>query len=336
MQSATSHAISLLGFLLFFVVATAFSCGKEEFDGLDLKPELSTLDTVAVIVDLASDPKQKSEDLDGMLSFVSFAELGYQHQSAAVYGDYLFLVSGGRGEIRLFDMARRSPLFTLTLKRESNRTYHCNQSTFGIEKYNPEDYFPLLYISQRSRMEKRCFTEVFRIIPLFNEDSTTFLAFRAELVQEIFFPPMSKENSLGNVNCVIDSKAGKMYTYSRNNNSKDANYTQCKISCFAIPDIHQQEIFLEDSDIESAFMIDTKATNMQGGCIVNGRLYIGQGYPSAKYVYLNVVDLQKKRLVKRYDLLAKGIDWEPEGCFFYDGNVMLSYTDAISRIIEVE
>ena len=51
-------------------------------------------------------------------------------------------------------------------------------------------------------------------------------------------------------------------------------------------------------------------------------------------MYLNVVDLREERLVKRYDLLAQGVDWEPEGCFYYDGNVMLAHTDAICRIEE--
>ena len=83
-------------------------------------------------------------------------------------------------------------------------------------------------------------------------------------------------------------------------------------------------------------MIDVKAFNMQGGCIVNNRLYIGQGYPAAKDVFFNVVDLREERLVKRYDLMANGVDWEPEGCFFYDGSVMLSHTDAICRVEEKE
>ena len=139
---------------------------------------------------------------------------------------------------------------------------------------------------------------------------------------------------MGNVNIVVDAKTGWMYTYSRNNNENDGNYKLCTISRFAIPDIHQREVLLEDSDIESSFMIDVSAVNMQGGCIVNGRLYIGQGYPYAKYVYLNVVDLREERLVKRYDLLANGVDWEPEGCFYYDGSVMLAHTGAICRIEE--
>ena len=139
---------------------------------------------------------------------------------------------------------------------------------------------------------------------------------------------------MGNVNCVIDAKSGWMYTYSRNNNPDDSNYSQCVISRFPIPDIHQQRVVLDDSDINTSFMIDVEATNMQGGCIVDGRLYIGQGSPNFNYVYLNVVDLQQERLVKRYDLLSRGVDWEPEGCFYYDGSVMLSYTKGISKIIE--
>ena len=140
---------------------------------------------------------------------------------------------------------------------------------------------------------------------------------------------------MGNVNCVIDPVTGKMYTYSRNNAAQDDNYQRCKISRFSVPDIYQRTVVLEDADIESSFLIDTKAVNMQGGCIVDGRLYIGQGYPPLE-IFLNVVDLQEETLVRRYNLVNRGVNWEPEGCFFYDGNVMLAYTAGISRIIEEE
>lgn len=338
MRSVIFHIASLFSPLLALFVATAFSCDKAEYDMLEpkLEPESSSPDTVAIYVKPSEDPKMEPVDLGGKVTVTPYADLGYLHQSAAVYGDYAFFVRIGRTAIRLFDMTRKTRIYTLSMGDRNHTVYHCNQSTFGVDKYAPEDYFPLLYISQRSRSEQRCFTEVFRIIPLFSADSTALLAFRTELIQEIFFPPMSKENSMGNVNCAIDAKTGWMYTYSRNNYAVDGNYRQCKISRFAIPDIHQRQVLLEDSDIESSFMIDVSAVNMQGGCIVDGRLYIGQGYPAAQYVYLNVVDLREERLVKRYDLLANGVDWEPEGCFFYDGSVMLSHKDAISRIEEVE
>lgn len=333
------HSIPLIGVMVSLLEISAISCVKEGFPMLELEPEKFAfeVDTATVSMRPADDPKSNPVNLEGRITVTTYAELGYKHQSAAVYGDYAFFVRDGRYGIRLVDMVRKTQLYTLRLKGESQTMiYHCNQSTFGTERYAPDDYFPLLYISQRPRSERRCFTEVFRIIPLFNVDSTALIAFRIELVQEIFFPSMSKENSMGNVNCVIDAKTGWMYTYSRNNNAGDANYEQCKISRFAIPDVHQREVFLEDSDIEHSFMIDVEAVNMQGGCIVNDRLYIGQGYPYVNYVYLNVVDLRKEKLVKRYDLLDRGVDWEPEGCFYYDGSVMLAHTDAICRIEEEE
>lgn len=335
MRNVFSHFL-LIGFSIF--LGGTVSCAKDDMDG-----GLSILDgdgfipdTAAVYVRPADDPRLEPVNLDGNIAVVPFVDFEFTHQSAAVYGDYAFFVRGGRSMIRMYDMAGKRTVYSFSLKGENSGTYHCNQSSFGVDRYEPTDYFPLLYVSQRAPSENRCLTEVFRIIPLFNADSTAFLAFRAELVQEIHFPKMSMENSLGNVNCVIDSATGWMYTYSRNNNGNDSNYGQCKITRFAIPDIHQQEVFLEDADILSSFMIDAKAGNMQGGCIVDGRLYIGQGYPYANYVYLNVVNLREERLVKRYDLLARGIDWEPEGCFYYDGSMMLSYKTGISRIIEEE
>lgn len=329
--------LCLLAVLLLFMGGLV-SCAKDDLDsGLPIvDAEGFFPDTMSVFVRPGDDPKQEKPVLDGNLTILPFAELSYNHQSAAVHGDYAFLVMNRRQGIRLYDLVRKRAVYTLRMTAENTNVYHCNQSTFGTEKYDTTDFFPLLYVSQRAPSENRCLTEVFRMIPLFNSDSTALLAFRSELVQEIHFPRMSKENSLGNVNCVIDPQTGWMYTYSRNNNSADSNYGQCKISRFAIPDIHQREVYLEDADILSSFMIDAKAGNMQGGCIVNGRLYIGQGYPYANYVYLNVVDLREERLVKRYDLLAKGVDWEPEGCFYYDGNVMLTHTKGICRIIEEE
>ena len=321
--------LRLLPFLCFFV-STA-SCSKQDYlfvESIDV-----VTDTTIVYVYPDSDSSRNPHDLGGTVTVTPYAELAYKHQSAAVYGDYALFVKEGRGGIRLYDMVKKNKVYSFSLKGEDRSVYHSNQSTFGIEKYESSDCFPLFYISQRTRSEKRCFTEVFRIIPLFNSDSL-LLAFRAEKVQEIFFPQMSKENSMGNVNCVIDPQTGKMYTYSRNNDLADDNYRLCKISRFAIPDVHQPEVYLEDSDIETSFMIDAEAVNMQGGCIVDGRLYIAQGYPLAKYVYLNVVDLSQEKLIKRYDLLDNGVDWEPQGCFYYDGSIMLSHVDGICRIEE--
>ena len=135
---------------------------------------------------------------------------------------------------------------------------------------------------------------------------------------------MSALNSLGNANCVIDKDKRIMYTYSRNNNIVDPNYGSCKISCFDIPDIKMDTVYLNGGDIKESYFLNCSAIYMQGGCIEGGFLYIGQGYKDAGFIYLNVIDLEKKKLDMRIDLLGKNIRWEPEGCFYYNGKVMLS------------
>lgn len=342
MRLASFHLVSLVGIALNLLFCSS-SCEKDApFVPEQAEVSADTTDVVAIQVVPKDTTSNGADDNPSTgptteptlaLTVSEYAPLNYEHQSAAVYGDYAFVVRGGVLQILMYDMVRKKKVYSLTQKSDRKADiYHSNQSCFGIQKYDPEDMFPVLYVSQRSKGEGRCFTEVYRIIPLFNADRSEMIAFRVELVQEIFFPKMTRENSMGNVNCVIDRTNGAMYTYSRNNNTEDANYGQCKISQFVVPDVHTGKVVLEDSDIRMSFMIDARASNMQGGCIVDDVLYIGQGYPYANYVYLNVVDLKKKKLVQRFDLLAIGARFEPEGCFFYDGSVMLCHTAAISRM----
>lgn len=276
--------------------------------------------------------EESQGNIDDIISISNYASLGFSHQSAAAYDDYAFFISNGRSKICLFNLIKKEIVFTLHLKGEDGSIYHCNQSTFGVEKYDPLDPFPLLYVSQRSKTDNRCFIEVFRIILVYDEQASDYKSFSIEHVQTILLPSMSRSNSLGNANCSIDAANGFMYTYSRNNNSFDKNYKQCKISKFYIPDIHKSEVRLEDADIIESFMIDTQAVNMQGGCIHDGMLYIGQGYAAAGYIYLNKIDLKRHELVTRYDLKQYEVSWEPEGCFYYDGSIMLAHTIAICRI----
>lgn len=275
------------------------------------------------------------------ISISLFADNSYKNQSAAVYGDYMFLVTKGRGRIYIYNLKEKSLVYTIKLPASSeydylgSDLYHSNQASFGIDFYAYDDPFPLLYISQRARSDLRCFVEVFRIVPVLNESGDGYKSIDAQLVQTVFFPAMTQDNSLGNVNCVIDSEKRLMYTYSRNNNKEEDNYGECKVSCFNIPPIGQNYVYLEDRDILSSFMLGCSAVNMQGGCIKDGVLYIGQGYKSAGYIYLNVVDLYNNSLLGRIDLLNQGVKWEPEGCFYYHGKVMIAADNNIWEISNI-
>lgn len=305
-----------------------FSCSRDDI--YDFELELALSDTLSYME--IDNPPYNDWSLSSNISISQFAPLGFSHQSAARYGHYVFFVTKGRSRIGLFCLAEKRMLYTLDLEGAGENTYHCNQCSFGLETFEEMDFFPLLYISQRAKTGGRCFIEAYRVFFSNNDSLSEFESFNVELVQTIYLPKMTYDNSMGNVNCVIDASSQTMYTYSRNNNTLEDNYGQCKISQFAIPDIHLETVVLNDEDIISSFFIDTSAINMQGGCIQDRMLYIGQGYWSAGYIYLNIIDLDKEKIVRRFDLREYKISWEPEGCFFYDGCVMLAHTAGICRI----
>lgn len=258
-----------------------------------------------------------------------YANNSRNHQSSASFQDYLILITQSRKVLNLYNLRKKELLYSLVMEPAVDYSYtgsdlyHCNQACFGVDYYLPGDFFPVLYISQRARSDLRCFVECFRVIPLRSNSASDYTQFKVQLVQTIYFPSLTCENSLGNVNCVIDHDNRLMYTYSRNNNNKEKNYGLCKISCFNIPNLDKTEVYLEDSDIIDSFQLDCSAINMQGGCIKDELLYIGQGYKVAG-IYLNIVDIRKRCLHSRIDLLSMGIEWEPEGCFIYDGSLMVS------------
>ena len=280
------------------------------------------------------DPSSAQQVIDGthVVNVIKYASNSRSHQSSASYYDYLFLITQSRKNIYLYNLRSKEMLCTMQMDEGVGNSstggdlYHSNQATFGVDFYNSLDPFPLLYISQRAKEDLRCFVECYRILPFSANPESDYSSISAQLVQTIHFPKMTKENSLGNVNCVIDQDKRLMYTYSRNNNNHDKNYGICKISCFGIPNLDKSEVFLEDSDIIDSYQIDCSAINMQGGCIKDGLLYIGQGYKS-EGIYMNVVDLSLRSLRCRIDLLKTGIEWEPEGCFVYEDRIMVSSND---------
>ena len=188
-------------------------------------------------------------------------------------------------------------------------------------------------MSQHAKEDMRYFVEGYRILPEWDAARHDYGAFTVELVQTIYFPAMSDENALGNINMVIDHEERKMYTYSRNNNANRPNSGKCIITCFDVPDVSAETIYLDDSDIRDAFYLDCSAANMQGGCIRNGMLYIAQGAKRVGYIYMNILDLRERQLTARLDLLKAGFSLEPEGCFLYKNDIFFGAETYLYQLI---
>lgn len=285
--------------------------------------------------------KEKKNALNGITEVTSFdkiAENGIGHQSAANYGKYLFMVQDKLAGITLYDLEQKKPLFHLTLPPHEepnfsgNLLYHCNNSNFGVEFYDKNDMFPLLYISQRQVPEgKRGLVTVFRILPHFNQ-AQEIDSFAIEQVQAIYLPGMTSENRLGTPNVTIDKAKKDIVTYSRYNNKKSEHNQIGRITRMKLPTLRnangeiQKAVYLNDEDISDAFSTEWKMTNAQGGFVHGNLLVIGQGFPTKKHTPINihVIDLKKHKVVGTTNIYAMGFKDEPEGVFLYNGKVMIS------------
>ena len=270
-----------------------------------------------------------AQDSNGSL-FTLYAKNGMGAQSGDSYGDYLVTVSKLEKKFGLYNLKRKKLCYVhqrepkLEIVDESD-VYHANNSSFGIQRYVELDPFPMLYVSNRCNDAGRGVLDVFRIVPLKSEGSIDYDSLLVQQVQTIYFPVATDENALGSPWTAIDKENNCMYTYSRNNRSKAKNRGICRISKFRIPAVGEgSEVYLNDEDIIDNYEVDFKAPVSQGACIHHGKMYIAQGTSPKKFLWLRVIDLKQRRLVDNYDLKEAGFTNEPEGCYIYRNQLMLS------------
>ena len=268
------------------------------------------------------------------------ASNGAAGQSAALYDKYLFIVKDKFTNVILYDMDTKAQVYNLSTG-VSVDTWHCNQSSFGAEKYDENDLFPVLYVSMRPDSgSTRCVINVYRIIPTLTDDAIT--SFSMTLVQTISLPAMTEQNGLGLANATIDIERGWMWTYSRNTTNGQSTSGLATFTRFAIPALFDgggnaiTAVTLEDSDIKDSFMEAWPIYDNQGAFIHNGKMYMMRGVPNTDHICeCNVIDLYFKRTrVSRVDLYENGTRSEPEGCFYYDNTVCYTVNGAgIYRIV---
>lgn len=277
--------------------------------------------------------ESSAQEIVDRVGFSFYVKKAVSAQSAACYGDYLIFVSKQVSKMTLYNMRSKKVLYRLNLDpkaemRGKTDVYHANNSSFSTKKYDERDPFPLLYVSHRENNMKRGVMDVYRILPIRNTGNADYDSMAVEQVQTIYYPVMTDKNALGSPWTAIDQDHDFMYTYSRNNRSKAPNQGRCRLSKFFIPEIktsRPDSVFLNDSDILESRDLGFNAVLSQGACIYHGKLYIAQGVPQKTgAVYMRVVDLEKGNLVRTYNLHNAGFNEEPEGCFIYNGKLMVA------------
>ena len=232
---------------------------------------------------------------------------GTTRQGATIYGRYLFLAYNKNPMISVYDFPEKKHLANMVFTAVD--TYHCNNINFGTQKYDPDDAFPLLYVSMENIAEHKCL--VYRI----QESSGSWTA---TLVQTITYPDPATVGAYY-PNCILDNDNGVMYITSYTTNSYWASAgNNLRICKYTIPLLSQGDVTLNYADKLDEFLLPSM-TATQGAYVFKGKIIEVFGFTGS--AFLAQIDPEQKKVVTKISLDDIGLAEEPESVFMYNGDV---------------
>ena len=217
-------------------------------------------------------------------------------QGFAIYGRYAFSVHD-KGQCVIIDLKRRK--FVNTFILEGN-TGHCNNASFGVERYNRDSKFPLLYVTE-CRGERVCYVNDITL------DG-------AQMVQRIIYD--GKDIS-GPADWAVDRRNRLIYLYCTIDGTRTLKW-------FALPRLADSdtsgEVHLREEDTLGSIAAGEIAIP-QGSLIHRHRAYLPDGIPP-RPTRLHITDMQGDESTT-IDLSHLGL--EPEGVAVRRGWLYVSF-----------
>ena len=206
-------------------------------------------------------------------------------QGFAIHGRYGFSMHD-KGQCVIIDMRRRE--FVSTYVMEGN-TGHCNNASFGVERYSSSSEFPLLYVTE-CRGERACYV-----------NDVTLEGSR--LVQTIYY---DGDEITGPADWAVDARTGRIYLYCTIG-------TLRWLKAFPLPALADSdargEVHLKPSDA-IASMPAGEITIPQGSHIYGRYIFLPEGIPP-RPTRLHTTDIVTAQTLAPIDLSDLGL--EPEG-----------------------
>lgn len=238
-------------------------------------------------------------------------------QGAACYDDYLFQFTAQNASkdihgVIIANLKQKKEISYIDLGYDIN--CHNSHASFGIERYDEKDPFPLLYVSENYAPNSYYKIHVYRVIC----DKKTTLPVGLQLVQYINMPELSYLDNMQYPHCVVDVLNNAMWIEGYSSDSKKILYRQFNLPPFRA----EREIELY-RNIKDAFEIDKNHSTDQSICIYKNYLYQIVGFINdAKLI---VINLQTKEVEKIIAFNEYNIRDEPEGIFVWDNKLCVSF-----------
>lgn len=247
-----------------------------------------------------------------------------QAQGGACYGDYFIQGYKTNEFITIYNLKDKLCLATLSIPAPPpSSMIHANTLNFGRQKYDENDYFPLLYVSSGYVTNNVSYIYVYRLLM----DSEKDTDFSISLVQTISLTGFDSwtEGIIDAENSFLWVKYEKtgVYGYAR----------------YELPTTSTTEVVINYEDYLQNFILNKKPVDSsnQGHLFVNNRILLVSGIPKKEpivaFISINTLTEQHELILdlSKVGLHNNNVDnyFEPESLIFYDGQLMICYRKAI-------
>lgn len=235
-------------------------------------------------------------------------------------GDYFFQFVKDNTAVRVYDLNSKTLVQTIKITKSLKgfvANCHCNSVNFGTEYYDPEDVFPLIYVSTGYASGGYTGSMVYRITL---DDGT----FSITLVQTIKFP-------------VDDSSwtefiPGEEYGY--------LCYTSERVIYkVPMPKLKDGDVIISRDDAVDTYQFTPQPEWMstsrnQDRMLYQGKLLVISGVPRAEASVFMVLNLETRERERIIDFTDIGLTTESESLFLWRGDICVAFVDKIVRLID--
>lgn len=240
-------------------------------------------------------------------------------QGGDSWGDYFFQFTANNTSVRVYDLSTRALVQTIKITSSLKgfvSNCHCNSVNFGTEYYDPNDLFPLIYVSTGYASGGYTGALVYRITL---HNGTFFVT----LVQTIRFPV---DKSSWTEFIPGDQFAYLCYTSER------------VIFKVPMPKLKDGDIILSRDDAVDTYQFSPQPDWMstsrnQDRLFYQGRIYVISGVPqSGEASVLFILNLETQERERIIDFKKNGLTKEPESIFIWQGNICVAFIDKIVKL----
>ena len=307
--------------LCFLLLSFVTSCAEPE--------DLEEQEPFYPLVEISDSIDNETENDTIICSFEKYMDLqpaASSVQGSACYGDFFVQGYNYNSCVTIYNLKEKKCLGTIDISAPTpSAKTHSNTLNFGNQRYDSNDYFPLLYISSGYQTNGVSHIYVYRLTKNVLNDKESF---SISLVQTISL------HLNGWTEGIVDSTSDYIWI-------KYGLPEQYGFALYKLPNIFDGDVEFYYEDNLKDFRLDRtpKGSRNQGHLYRDGKIFLVTGVPSSgEQIAFISIDTEKEVRDLIIDLVGAGLvnpnnprdnTFEPEGVIIYNDQLMICYPTAL-------